>query len=78
MKIKKIIAGTYKVKINNSEFEIYQNPYLTDKGWELRIINYFNGKVYERDWIETFPTLGSVKEYLREYGHTYNQTQEGK
>jgi hypothetical protein len=71
MKTKKIVAGTYKVNVGDSEFEIFQNDLLSDKGWELRIVTYFQGKVWERDWIETFPTLSSAKEYLKEYGHTY-------
>ena len=68
MKIKKIVAGTYEVTINNSKFEIYQNLELHDKGWELRVQT-----KYDTDWIETFPTLNSAKEFLAERGHTFNE-----
>lgn len=61
MKVTKIVAGTYDVEINNSTFEIYQNLELWDKGWELREI-----KEFDREWHETFPTLKSAKEYLKE------------
>ena len=67
MEIKKIVAGTYEVIINNVEFEIYQNLTLIDKGWELRVIT------NDREWIETFPTLNSAKEFLAERGHTFNE-----
>ena len=68
MKIKKIVAGTYEVTINNSKFEIYQNLSLDDKGWELRIKTNL-----DPDWIDTFPTLNSAKEFLAERGHTFNE-----
>lgn len=63
MQVKKIVAGTYAVIINDVEFEIYQNLTLIDKGWELRNVS------NDREWIDTFSALCFAKQYLAEHGY---------
>jgi len=60
MKVKKVIAGTYDVFINNRKYEIYQNPDLFDKGW---VVTFDPDNT--REGIDTCPTLADAKETIK-------------
>ena len=60
MKVKKIVAGTYDVFINDHKYEIYQDENLFDKGW---VITFDPDKT--REEIDTCYTLSEAKEIIK-------------
>ena len=63
--IKKIVAGTYQMVVNNNTYEIYQDLNLFDKGWKISLEKLNGVENYAMDkWCDTVDTLGYAKQCI--------------
>jgi hypothetical protein len=63
--IKKIVAGTYDMVVNNNTYEIYQDLNLFDKGWKIYLTKINGEDNLEMDrWCDTVDSLKYAKECI--------------
>ncbi len=66
--IKRIVAGTYDMTINNNTYEIYQDLNLFDKGWKINLRK-INGEdnLSIDTWCDTVDSLNYAKQCILEW-----------
>ena len=63
--IKKIVAGTYDMVVNNNTYEIYQDLNLFDKAWKINLRKINGVENYAMDqWCDTVDTLSYAKQCI--------------